>query len=139
MYIPQEQRKKVDESGAAISTFNDLVYAVSTFILNMWNKEPNDNTIDVLTKELVVDPKNSRFVADLRVLLAHSLTVADINTACRLAYDEFYQRVIRLHRAAQCGENGDLDGYLTAVPLLLTKLRTEIKKDAATGLIIPAK
>lgn len=139
MYIQTEQRKAVDESGMAIGKFEDLVYAVSAFILRMWNEAPNDNTINVLTKELVVDPKNSKFVNDLRALLSHSLTVADIYTACRLAYDEFYQRIVRLHRAVQCRENGDLEGYILAMKPLLDKLGTEIKKEAASGIIVPAK
>lgn len=139
MYISQEQRKLVGESGANIRTFDDVVYAVSVFILNMWNDKPNDNTINVLTKELVVDQKNSKFVQDLRLMLSHSLTVSDINTACRLAYDEFFQRIVRLHRATQCRENGDLDGYLVAMKPLLDKLSTEIKREAVSQLIIPAK
>lgn len=138
MYIKQEQRKLVAESGANIRTFEDVVYAVTGFILKMWNDAPNDNTINVLTKELIVDQKNSRFIQDLRQLLCNELTVADIHTACRLAYDEFYQRIIRLHRAVQCRENGDIEGYQLAMKPLLDKLGTEIKKEAASNLIIPA-
>lgn len=137
MYIPKEERKIVDESGSNISKYEHLVYAVSVFILNMWNTAPNDNTIAVITKELVVDQKNSTFIRDLRQLLSGSLTVADIHTACHLAYEEFYQRVVRLHRAAQCRENGDLDGYLVAMKPLLAKLSGEIQKEAGSGLLLP--
>lgn len=139
MYLSKERKEAVGESGANIKTFEEVVYAVSTFILKMWNEKPDDNTINVLTKELVVDQKNSRFVQDLRQMLSHSLTVSDINTACRIAYDEFFQRIVRLHRAVQCRENGDFEGYKTAMKPLLAKLSTEIKKDVTSQLIIPAR
>lgn len=140
MYLSKERKEAVAESGANIKTFDELVYAVSVFILKMWNDAPNDNTINVLTKELIVDPKHSQFVNNLRQFLAHSLSVADIYTACRVAYDEFFQRVVRLHRALQCRENGDLEGYKLALKPLLDKLGQEVMKDqAASTLIIPGK
>lgn len=139
MYIPKESRLAIQESATNLKKYEDLVYVLTVFALKMWNDAPNDNTIGVLTKELVVDPKHSKFVNDMRNLLSDNLTVADIYTACRLAYDEFYQRVIRLHRAVQCRENGDIEGYQLAMKPLLDKLGQEVKKDMASSLIIPAK
>ncbi len=138
MYINVEQRKKVEESGSAITSFEDLTYAVSVFILRMWNDAPNDNTLGILTRELIIDQKNSKFIQNLRSLLAHGMPVADIHTACRLAYDEFNNRVIRLYRAAQCRKNGDLEGYTQAITPLLMELGSEIQKEKASQIIIPS-
>lgn len=137
MYIPQEQRKAADESAAGVDSVSTLAYEITVFLLSMWNQNPTDETIVSITKELVVDPKNSSFISNLRSSLAHSFTVSEVYTACRIAYDEFYQRIIRLHRAVQCRENGDIEGYLTAMKPLLDKLGSEIKKENTSGLIIP--
>lgn len=137
MYINKEQRQKVNESAYAITTISDLAYEITVFMLSMWNQHPNNETIEKITKELVVDQKNSRLVQNLRSTLADRFTVAEVYTACRLAYDEFYQRVIRLHRALECRDNGDIEGYMEAIPPLLTKLGQEIKKETASQLIIP--
>lgn len=139
MYIPKESRTAIQESANNLKTYEDLVYVITVFALRMWNDAPTDNTIGVLTKELVQDPKNSSFVNSLRTMLSHSLSVSDIYTACRMAYDEFYQRVVRLHRAVQCRENGDIEGYVIAMKPLLDKLGQEVKKGIASSLIIPGK
>jgi len=137
MYIQQEQRKLADESVAGVNSVESLAYEITVFILAMWNTNPVDETIAVVTKELVVDPKSSKLLNTLRSSLAHSFTVAEIHTAARLAYDEFYQRIIRLHRAVQCRENGDIEGYQVAMKPLLDKLGSEIKKEVSSQLIIP--
>lgn len=139
MYISPEARKAADESVTGVTDVTSLAYEITAIILSMWNHNPTDATIAKITQELVVDPKNSKFVTNLRVALAPILTVAQVNTACRLAYDEFYQRIVRLHNAVQCRENGDIAGYQEAMKPLLDKLGTEIKKEVASSIIIPAK
>jgi len=137
MYILKEQRKKMDESALAVQTVSDLAYELTVFVLSMWNQQPTDETIAQITKELVVDPKHSLLVQNLRSTFADRFTIDEVYTACRLCYDEFYQRIIRLHRAVQCRENGDIEAYQAAMKPLLDKLGSEIKKESASGLIIP--
>lgn len=137
MYISQEERKLCEESVMAVKSVSALAYELTIFLLSMWNFSPTDETIAQITKELVIEPKNSKLVNNLRNTLADRFTVGDIYTACRLAYDEFYQRIIRLHRAVQCRENGDIQGYGEAMTPLLQKLGQEIKKETASQLILP--
>lgn len=137
MYIPKERRTKVDESVVGVQTLQDLIYAISTFILKMWNSAPTDDTLFVLAKELMQDPKNSKFVNDIRASLASHFTVGEMYTACRLAYNEFDQRIGRLHRALQCRNNGDIEGYGQAMEPLLAALGQEIRKETASQLIVP--
>lgn len=137
MYLPKERKEVVDKNISAVETVDDLLYAVTTFILKAWDDNPSNETLALITKELVVDPKNSRFVTTLRSELADRFTVADIYTACRMAYDEFNSRVVRVFRGLECKENGDLEGYKKIVTELLTELNTELKQKAVSGLIIP--
>jgi len=137
MYLNKEDRLRVEENIGQVSSPSELIYMISKFILSAWNQAPNDYTLLVVMKELVVDPKNSKFVNMLRDALAGNFSVAEIHCACRMAYDEFYQRVGRLHRALQCRNNGDLDGYKQALGPLLDALGKEVKKEAVSGLILP--
>lgn len=137
MYIQKDRRTAVDESILAVSTVSELAYEMSVFILNMWNQNPNEHTLEQLANELIVDPKHSKFVNTLRAPLSANFTVDMIYTACRMAYDEFNQRIGRLYRAVQCRENGDIPGYAEAMAPLLSKLGNEIQKEVAGQLILP--
>ena len=139
MYISPEQRKKADESVTGIDSVTSLSYEITMIMLSMWNSRPTDETIALITQELVVDPKHSKFIGNLRAAMSPILTVAQVYTACRIAYDEFYQRIVRLHHAVQCRENGDIEGYTQAMKPLLDKLGSEIKKEAASQIIVPGK
>lgn len=138
-YVDSDARKRIELGLNGVQTVGDLNYLLTTLILQMWNTRQSYQTIHDLRKELVTDPKNSKYISVLRRELADRFTVADMYTAAALAFEEFYQRVGRLYEAMKCRENGDVPGYTEAIAPLLLQIGSEIKKESVSGLILPGQ
>ncbi len=121
-YVSQEQRTAneiVDEG--------TLNYFITKVILDVWSKAPKYATIHMLRKELVTDPKNSRFIKELRGKAAHAFTVADIHTAAALAFNEFYRRVGVTYEESKIKANGDLPEYEAVLKAITEPKAEEVK------------
>lgn len=136
-YVESASRLRIENSLDGVQTVGDLNYLLTTLILKMWNAKPSYATIHDLRKELVTEPKQSRYLNTLRAELADRFTVGDVYTASALAFEEFYQRVGRLYEAMKCRENGDVPGYAEAIAPILQHIGSEMKKEAVSGLILP--
>ena len=109
-YVSQAQRDAKE-----ITDVGTLNYFITTVILDIWKRDPRYPTIHMLRKELVTEPKNSRFVAELRQKSAHAFSVSDVYTAAALAFEEFYRRVGVAYESKKIAENGDLPEYEAAI------------------------
>lgn len=139
-YNKIESRRLIAEKGLdAIKDFGDLNYHITTIILRLWNSVPKYATLHMLRKELVIEPKKSNFLQNLRAELADRFDTGDVYAAAAEAYHEFRDRVGKPYEALKCRLNTDVEGYREALDPILKELSSEIHKEMNSGLILPGQ
>lgn len=139
-YSKIERRKAIADKGLdAIRDFGDLNFAITLTLLKAWNTLPKYATIHMLRKELVIEPKKSVFLQNLRTELADRFDTGDIYAAAAEAFHEFRNRIGTPYEALKCRINGDVEGYPEALAPILKELGQEIKKEVTSGLILPGE
>lgn len=114
-YIKEADRVAINQSLLNIRTVGDLNYFITIRMLREWSKSPSYTMIHVLHVELVQSPKDCPLLNELRTKLADRFTVADIYSAARLAFNEFYRRIGVKYEKSKIEENGDLLEYQAAL------------------------
>lgn len=139
MYIEDKARELIQKGLEGVQTVADLNYVITKVILACWMEKPYYATLHLMRKEMLIEPKSSRFLQNLRTELADRFTTGDVYAAAAEAYHEFRDRVGKLYQAIQCHANGDIDEYQQIVGPLLTELRDRATKGDPTKvqLILP--
>lgn len=138
-YVAKESREAVQLGLEGVKTVGDLNYVITKVILACWLEKPKYETLHMMRKEMLIEPKSSRFLQNLRTELADRFTTGDIYAAAAEAYDEFHGRVGKLYEAIKCHENGDIEEYTEVVGPLLSELQGLMKKGdpKKVSLILP--
>lgn len=138
-YVDKESRIRIQEGLEGVVTVGDLNYVITKVILACWMEKPKYETLHLMRKEMLIEPKSSRFLQNLRTQMADRFTVGDIYAAAAEAYQEFRDRVGKLYEAIKCHENGDIEEYTEVVGPLLAELQNLMKQGdpKKVSLILP--
>lgn len=138
-YIEKKNRDSIALGLESVLTVGELNYVITKVILACWLEKPKYETLHLMRKEMLVEPKSSRFLQNLRRELADRFTTGDIYAAAAEAYHEFRDRVGKLYEAIKCHENGDIEEYTEVVGPLLAQLQGLMKKGdpKKVSLILP--
>ena len=135
-YVNNEKRV-IDKELNAVQDVGQLNYVITLVLLAAWKGGESYGTIHNLRKEFVTEPKNSRFLNDLRSKLCDRFTTADIYTAAAEAFLEFRMRVGKLYEASKILSNGDLPQYEEALTALAQRYNELRKEKEAEKIIVP--
>lgn len=131
-YTKPERRDAVIQDVMRVKDPGDLNFLLTNFILRVWIANPKYNTYHSLKKVLVIDPKSSSLLQELRSRYAHIFTVGDIYSAASCAMVEFERRVVAAYEDRKRAENGDIELYLTAIKAEPQIMEPKEMKDEVT-------
>lgn len=117
-YLTKDVKETLKKNVFAATNPGSLNYLFTLVLLQAFKANPKYETIHVLYRDFVQDPKHNELIKKLRNDFADRFTVADLYTGARLAWAEFNHRIVRKYEDKKIQLNGDVEEYADVEKLI---------------------